>query len=140
MKIVFILFVFAAIACSTTQHQASGEGSVNRQSTNQVSVNNPSLSLADYLKRVPGVQIIESAGGRDIEVLVRGNNTVNDQREPLFVINGVNVGFGYENAAPLVAVSDIDYVRVLKSGSETASYGMQGTNGVILITTKKGGK
>jgi TonB-dependent SusC/RagA subfamily outer membrane receptor len=139
MKIVLISFVFIALSCATSQNQTTKEGSINRPSTNKVSATNPSLSLADYLKRIPGVQIVESGGG-NIEVLVRGNNTVNDQREPLFVINGVNVGFGYENAAPLVAVSDIDYVRVLKSGSETAQYGMQGTNGVILITTKKGNK
>jgi TonB-dependent SusC/RagA subfamily outer membrane receptor len=42
-----------------------------------------------------------------------------------------------KKAAPLVAITDIESVQVLKSGQETAAYGMQGSNGVIIIRTKK---
>lgn len=136
MKISFFFFAVILIACAQSNNPPRISDSGTAPGFNQVSVSNPSLSLADYLKRIAGVQVVESGGG-NIEILVRGNNTLSDQREPLFVINGVNVGFGYENAAPMVAVSDIDYVRVLKSGQETAAYGMQGTNGVILIKTKR---
>lgn len=117
-------------SCSSTQ-KTSSQG----VDPDAFATNNPALSLADYLKRVPGVQVIQ--GGGKTMVTVRGNNSVGGQLEPLFVINGVNAGFGYENAEPLVSVTDIDYVRVLKSGQETANYGIQGTNGVILIKTKR---
>jgi TonB-dependent SusC/RagA subfamily outer membrane receptor len=93
------------------------------------------ISLADYLKRVPGVQVMQSASG--VQVTVRGANSLAGNLEPLFVVDGVNVGFGYEKAEPLVPVADIASVQVLKSGQETASYGMQGTNGVIVIRTKR---
>lgn len=135
MKIILIIFSVLLAACSSTQPTASNSATAPVSSANTITPNNPSLSLADYLKRVPGVQVLQSGGGTII--LVRGNNTLEGQREPLFIVNGVNVGFGYENAEPLVAVSDIESVRVLKSGQETASFGMQGSNGVIIIKTKQ---
>lgn len=130
MKASLVILLFILAACSTTQ-----KGSSPGVDANAFSTDNPAMSLADYLKRVPGVQVIQTGG--KVMVTVRGNNSVGGQLEPLFVINGVNVGFGYENAEPLVAVTDIDYVRVLKSGQETAQYGVQGNNGVILIKTKR---
>jgi len=138
MKTQLIILTIFLAACSGARHTASGPDVAPMTNPNIITPTNPSLTLADYLRRVPGVQVVQngtSSGG--ITVLVRGNNTVDGQREPLFVINGVNVGFGYENAEPLVAVTDIDTVQVLKSGQETAAYGMQGTNGVIIIKTKR---
>lgn len=130
MKTSLVILLLIVTACSTTQMGSSAGVDANTFATD-----NPAMSLADYLKRVPGIQVIQ-AGGK-VMVTVRGNNSVGGQLEPLFVINGVNVGFGYENAEPLVAVTDIDYVRVLKSGQESAQYGVQGNNGVILIKTKR---
>src|SRR6187402_1439198 len=98
-SIVALLFV----SCSTSQSSMSNTGMAATTSTNGFSPTNPSLSLADYLKRVPGVQVSRNGTG-DVQVLVRGNSTLGEQREPLFVINKINVGFGYEHAAPLVAV------------------------------------
>jgi len=96
------------------------------------------LSLADYLKRIPGVQVTQNTVGTgNVQVTVRGANSMGDNREPLFIVNGVNIGNGYERAAPLVDVNDIASVQVLKSGQETAPYGMQGSNGVIVIKTKR---
>jgi TonB-dependent SusC/RagA subfamily outer membrane receptor len=134
MKIKLIILSVILAACTPAAHNASSTTPVS--DTNTITPNNPSLSLADYLKRVPGVQVSQH-GGSGTMVLVRGNNSLTGQREPLFIINGVNVGFGYENAEPLVAVPDIASVQVLKAGQETASYGMQGSNGVIVIKTKK---
>ncbi len=134
MKISIISLVVLLAACAPTQYSASGVNS-KANASNQISPDNASITLADYLKRIPGVQV--STFGSSYQVLVRGNNSFSEQREPLFIINGMNAGAGYERAAPLVDVNDIDNVQVLKSGSETARYGMQGNNGVILITTKR---
>jgi TonB-dependent SusC/RagA subfamily outer membrane receptor len=134
MKFRFLPLILTLAACSPGVQPSSGPVA----SPNELSPTNPSLSLADYLKRVPGVQVLQhGTGGSSTVVLVRGNNTMSGEREPLFVINGVNAGFGYENVAPLVDVNDIQSVRVLKSGQETAAYGLQGNNGVILIRTKR---
>jgi Outer membrane cobalamin receptor protein len=132
LKIISIFLVLAG--CSATQPT----GSKQVQSTNQVTPTTSNLSLADYLKRIAGVRVVENGTGvGNIQVLIRGVSTLNEEQEPLFIINGVNVGFGYDNAAPLVDVNDIASVQVLKSGQETAPYGMQGTNGVIVIRVKK---
>lgn len=135
MKIQLIILSILLIACASGSQKSSTPSAVLVTDPNTISPNNPALSLADYLKRVPGVQVIE--GGGSTKVTIRGNNTLDGPGEPLFVINGVNVGFGYDNVEPLVAVTDIEWVRVLKSGQETAAYGMQGTNGVIIIKIKK---
>jgi len=141
MKIQITLLCALLAACSPAVQTSSRTDVTNASTTNTISPNNPALSLADYLKRVPGVQVMQRGGvSGGTAILVRGNNTLGDQREPLFIVNGVNAGFGYENVEPLIAVTDIESVRVLKSGQETAAYGMQGSNGVIVIKTKRGKK
>lgn len=137
MKLLIPITACLVMACATSQPSAQkNSSSVNSASNITPATSN--LSLADYLKRVPGVQVVENGtGGGQTQILVRGNNTLGENREPLFVINGVNVGKGYENAAPLVDINDVATVQVLKSGQETAPYGMQGSNGVIVIRTKK---
>ncbi|MFZ5973307.1 MAG: TonB-dependent receptor plug domain-containing protein [Bacteroidota bacterium] len=133
----FLIVITAALAllgCASSSRTTSTNDS-QAANANSFSPDNPAIALADYLKRIPGVQVIQ--GGTTTQVTIRGNNSLSGNLEPLFVINGVNVGFGYENAEPLVAVPDIASVQVLKSGQETATYGMQGSNGVIVIRTKK---
>lgn len=134
MKTLILPLIILLASCATSQYSAKGSNSTENAS-NQVNPNNASITLADYLKRIPGVQV--STFGSSYQVLVRGNNSFSEQREPLFIINGMNAGAGYERAAPLVDINDIENIQVLKSGSETARYGMQGNNGVIVITTKK---
>ncbi len=132
MKTLLLSLIILVFACAPSQQMSGPVGTAN-----QITPTTSNLSLADYLKRVPGVQVTQAGATGEAMVLVRGTNTIGGQREPLFIINGVNVGFGYNNAAPLVDVNDISTVQVLKSGQETAPYGIQGSNGVIVIKTKK---
>jgi TonB-dependent SusC/RagA subfamily outer membrane receptor len=132
MKTLLLSLVLLIFACAPSQ-----QASAPVASSNQISPSTSNLSLADYLKRIPGVQVTQTGNTGEAMVLVRGNNSIGGQREPLFIINGVNVGSGYNNAAPLVDVNDISSVQVLKAGNETAPYGLQGNNGVIIIKTKK---
>ncbi len=91
-------------------------------------------SLADYLVRVPGVNV--SGSGDNVRVSIRGVNSFNSVTTPLYVIDGNPVGNSYARANSMLNPRDIDYVRVLK-GTDAAIYGVRGGNGVIEITTKK---
>ena len=135
MKWTFFFAVLIAGGCATKTPATSDGQATEVRNANTIKPDNVAISLADYLKRVPGVQVMQA--GTNVQVTVRGMNSLAGNIEPLFVVDGVNVGFGYEKAEPLVPVADIASVQVLKSGQETASYGMQGTNGVIVIRTKR---
>ncbi len=126
----FMIAVLAGLSCSTTEKNA-----VTTANGNVITPEQPNLTLASYLKRIPGVYV-NSKGGETL-VYIRGQNTFSEQREPLFVVDGQPIGYGYRNAENQVSVADIQSIRVLKSGAETSRFGLQGNNGVILITTKK---
>lgn len=127
----YIVIVAVLLGACTTVDKSTATTS------NEYVINpeHPNLTLASYLKRIPGVYV-NSKGGETM-VYIRGQNTFSEQREPLFVVDGQPIGYGYQNAENQVSVADIQSIRVLKSGVETSRYGLQGNNGVILIITKK---
>ncbi|MGN6490871.1 MAG: SusC/RagA family TonB-linked outer membrane protein [Agriterribacter sp.] len=98
--------------------------------------------------RSAGVYITQNSGqpGGGISVNIRGVSTVNGTTEPLYVIDGVQVmgesiSFGAQSSANPIAglnPSDIQDIQILQGPSATAIYGSRATNGVILITTKRG--
>lgn len=98
--------------------------------------------------RSAGVYITQNSGqpGGGISVNIRGVNSINGTNEPLYVIDGVqiqgqSVGSGEQASTnPLAALnpSDIEDIQVLQGPSATAIYGSRATNGVLLITTKRG--
>lgn len=84
--------------------------------------------------KVNGVQVTSAGGpGSQPKVLIRGVTTVNGT-DPLYVVDGMPVG-GNIN---FLNSNDIESMEVLKDASAAAIYGTRGSNGVILITTKKG--
>lgn len=91
-------------------------------------------SLADYLRRVPGVSI--SGSESNLQVSIRGASSIHSAYQPLYIIDGHIVGTNYYRANSIIDVRDIKRVHVVR-GSDAASYGIRGANGVILITTKK---
>lgn len=134
-----ILFGFTT-ACSTTesaQTSDSGQQVEDETSRPSGSVSDDKdyfRTLADFLQRVPGVNV--SGGEQNAVVTIRGISSFNSGIEPLFLIDGQVVGTTYAQVNNLISVRDIDYVRVLK-GSEATIYGVRGGNGVIMIYTKK---
>jgi len=94
--------------------------------------------------KVAGVQITTGGGapGEASVIRVRGGSSLNASNDPLIVIDGVpvdNQGInGAGNPLSLVNPQDIESFTVLKDASATAIYGSRASNGVILITTKKG--
>ena len=70
----------------------------------------------------------------DAAIRIRGVGTINGTADPLYVVDGVQVG----TSASFVNPADIERIEVLKDASATAIYGSAGANGVIMITTKHG--
>jgi iron complex outermembrane receptor protein len=95
--------------------------------------------------KVAGVQITAPSGapGAGGRIRVRGTSSLSGSNDPLIIIDGVPIDqqggiAGSTNALNLINPNDIETFTVLKDASATAIYGNRATNGVILITTKKG--
>jgi TonB-dependent starch-binding outer membrane protein SusC len=87
--------------------------------------------------RAAGVQVsnVGGAPGGAVRIRVRGANSILGDNNPLYVVDGY-IGADFTTINP----NDIETLQVLKDASSTAIYGSRGANGVIIITTKKGGK
>ena len=94
--------------------------------------------------RAAGVSIQANSGqpGASTSIRIRGTNSLNASNQPIFVIDGVVIDAATSdaNSNPLSSInpSDIVSMDVLKDASATAIYGSRASNGVIMITTKKG--
>lgn len=94
--------------------------------------------------KVAGVSVISNDGapGAGAQIRIRGGSSLNASNDPLIVIDGLaidNEGIkGMGNGLSMVNPEDIETFTVLKDASATAIYGSRASNGVILITTKKG--
>jgi TonB-linked SusC/RagA family outer membrane protein len=97
--------------------------------------------------KAPGVFINSSSGklGQALQIRVRGISSISASNQPLFVIDGVPIvtealGTFTEPDNPLAAISpdDIESMEVLKDAAAAAIYGARASNGVVLITTKRG--
>jgi len=98
-----------------------------------VASNNPLMSLQG---KVPGLNITNTAGAdpnSSPSIQLRGVSSRNAGLGPLYVINGIPGG-NIDN----INQNDIESIDVLKGGAASAIYGTRGSNGVIIITTKKG--
>ena len=94
--------------------------------------------------KIAGVNVTSGGGtpGGGATIRIRGGSSLNASEDPLIVIDGLamdNVGVkGAANPLSMVNPNDIESFTVLKDASATAIYGSRGSNGVIIITTKKG--
>ncbi|MDA6070109.1 TonB-dependent receptor [Flavobacterium sp. AC] len=93
-------------------------------------------NVAESLQgKVAGVQVTGQGGpGAQPRVLIRGISTVNLSTDPLYVIDGIPMG----TSINFLSNNEIESMEVLKDASASAIYGSRASNGVILITTKKG--
>ena len=96
--------------------------------------------------KIAGVNVTAGDGtpGGGATIRIRGGSSLNASNDPLIVIDGVpmdNNGVkGLANGLSMINPQDIESFNVLKDASATAIYGSRGSNGVIIITTKKGRK
>ncbi|MEI6753428.1 MAG: TonB-dependent receptor [Paludibacter sp.] len=100
----------------------------------KMNVSNVDQALAG---RVAGVLASSNQGtpGEEMNIVIRGTNSITGSNAPLYVIDGFPMEDG---TASTVNPRDIESMEVLKDASATAIYGARGSNGVIIITTKKG--
>lgn len=107
--------------------------------------------------KIAGVRIVQSSGepGAGVNISIRGIGSIRSGSTPLFVVDGVplsndavsatapNIGLGNaqaKNPLNFLNTSDIESITVLKDASAAAIYGARGSNGVVLVTTKRGRK
>ena len=95
----------------------------------------PTANVMDALQgKVSGMDILKSSGkaGSGVDIVVRGTRSIYGDNTPLYIIDGI--AGSYSSLNP----SDIESIDILKDASSTAIYGSAGSNGVVIITTKKG--
>lgn len=120
---------------STTKGDLTGSvGSANVKDMNKAPVGTFTEALAG---RIAGVQVSSTDGqpGNELNIIVRGANSVTQDNAPLYVIDGFPMEVAAANS---INSEEIESIEVLKDASATAIYGARGANGVVLITTKKG--
>ena len=114
---------------STTASSVIGQGDLDRQRVTRVE---------EMIRgRVPGVEVTQLANG-DYSIRIRGVHTIYGSNEPLYVVDGMPlVSSGDRSPLGSINPADVARIEVLKDAAATASWGVQGANGVILITTKR---
>ncbi|WP_209332011.1 SusC/RagA family TonB-linked outer membrane protein [Lunatimonas salinarum] len=96
--------------------------------------------------RVAGVQVTAGSGqpGGTLNVQIRGVGSINAGTQPLYIVDGVQIapgglsGQGSQNALASINPNDIESIEVFKDAAAASIYGAQASNGVVLITTKRG--
>ncbi|WP_162845342.1 SusC/RagA family TonB-linked outer membrane protein [Flavobacterium arcticum] len=127
---------------TTTKRDATG--SLTTVTTKDF--NKGAITSADQLLtgRSPGVRITSAGGQPDSapNIRIRGGSSLGAQNNPLIIIDGIPLDFvnpaGVSNPLSLVNPNDVESFTILKDASATAIYGSRASNGVIIITTKKG--
>jgi TonB-linked SusC/RagA family outer membrane protein len=113
--------------------------------------NNVAQSLTGKIAGLDATQINSGPGGSS-RVIIRGSTSLNNNQQPLYVINGLAIDnwsygavggggdFNVDRGDGIASINpdDIESISVLKGGAAAALYGSQAANGVILITTKSG--
>lgn len=107
--------------------------SVKGEEMKTMTVGNPVEALQG---KAPGVQVVAGSGhpGATPKVLIRGFTSLNLSTDPLYVVDGVPMG----NNLNFLNTNEIESMEVLKDASASAIYGSRASNGVVLITTKRG--
>jgi TonB-linked SusC/RagA family outer membrane protein len=110
-------------------------GSVSSVKSTEILKTSTSNAMQAMQARVPGLDIQQSNGqaGAGLSIRLRGNRSISASNDPLILVDGVEYGSTLD-----LNPSDIESMEVLKDASSTAIYGTRGSNGVILITTKRG--
>ena len=130
-----------------TKSKQDVTGSIAKVSAREIN-NTPATSFESAIQgRASGVLVQQQNGklGQGINIRIRGASSVSAGNEPLYVIDGIPVITASQSTSgsptnPLadINMNDIESIDILKDASATAIYGSQGSNGVVLITTKKG--
>ncbi len=125
---------------------------VQKVSAETITKSNATDALSALSGQAAGVQIINSSGsaGAGTRIVIRGQTSLSGDNQALIVVDGVRInnsqfnteartaGVAGSNRGMDINPADIESINVLKGGAAAALYGVEGGNGVIVITTKKG--
>ncbi|RZJ92093.1 MAG: SusC/RagA family TonB-linked outer membrane protein, partial [Chryseobacterium sp.] len=141
------------IAYGTTTKKLN-TGAIGKVSASEIALQPVSNPLSALQGRIPGLAITQNSGinGAGLKVQIRGQGSLMQGSEPLFIIDGipfspgnnsinsVTNATGSSGVSPFSTInpSEIESIEILKDADATSIYGSRGANGVILITTKKG--
>ncbi|MEK6510287.1 SusC/RagA family TonB-linked outer membrane protein [Myroides odoratimimus] len=119
-----------------TTTKESFTGSASQIESKEITKKNVSNAVAALSGEAAGVRVINTSGqpGAEPTVRIRGFGSVNGNRSPLYVVDGVP----YMGNVSSINPSDIASMTVLKDATATAIYGSRGANGVVIINTKSG--
>ncbi|RAJ08002.1 TonB-linked SusC/RagA family outer membrane protein [Arenibacter echinorum] len=111
-------------------------GSIVSISSDQITQGQPTSSARAIQGKAAGVRVTQKSGrpGDEVIIRIRGGNSLSGGNDPLYVVDGLPVeGLGAD-----FNPEDISSMEILKDASATAIYGSRGSNGVVLITTRRG--
>jgi TonB-linked SusC/RagA family outer membrane protein len=119
-----------------TMRKSDVTGSISTAKGSDIIKSQAFNALEGLKGKAAGVNIFSNTGqpGGEMRVIIRGISTINASANPLYVVDGV-VMSNFQFLNP----NDIESIEVLKDASSTAIYGARGANGVIIVTTKRGG-
>ncbi|TCC98206.1 SusC/RagA family TonB-linked outer membrane protein [Pedobacter psychroterrae] len=119
---------------ATKRDLVGSVGSVNMDDLKKAPVRSFEEALAG---RVAGVQVtsVDGQPGSNINIIIRGANSITGTNAPLYVIDGFPIENPDNNS---INPNDVESIEVLKDAAATAIYGARGSNGVIIVTTKSG--
>jgi TonB-linked SusC/RagA family outer membrane protein len=153
-------FTIASVATTLSTIVSVGYGSSQRAEVSSAIASIDSSAFANvpvasidnaFQGKIPGVQVMQNAGepGTGVSVRVRGPASLNAGNQPLYVVDGVPMLQGSfeqitstsgQRVTPISGINpdDIASIDVLKDAAAAAIYGSRGSNGVVIITTKRG--
>jgi TonB-linked SusC/RagA family outer membrane protein len=133
-----------------SRSRAEVTGAVSSVAANQI-VGTPIAGVDAMLQgKVSGVQVTQNAGnpGNGISVRIRGASSVSATNQPLYVVDGVPIqqddfsqlGYSGQNITAVTTINpdEIESITLLKDAAAAAIYGSRASNGVIMITTRRG--
>ena len=118
-----------------TQSKRFVTGAISSVNIAEENKNLPNTNISQLIGNIPGVQFIgDGRPGQGGTLLIRGQNSLSANNDPLIVLDGVIFSGSLSDINP----QDIEKVDILKDASSATVYGSRAANGVILITSKKG--
>lgn len=135
------VLVATIAACAHGQREAAQTPAPPPPSTSTVTAEDiarqPTVPLEQLIAgRVAGVRVTRAPGG-GISIQIRGQSSFSLSSEPLFVVDGVPITPGPNGTLSWLNPHDVASIEVLKDAVSTAMYGVRGSNGVIVIRTKR---
>jgi iron complex outermembrane receptor protein len=123
------------------QDATGSVSAIDKKDFNQGAISSPQQLI---IGKIAGVQVTTTGGapGGDAIIRIRGGSSINANNDPLLVVDGVAIDnastSGARSTLGMLNPDDIETYTILKDASATAIYGSRASNGVIIITTKKG--